>query len=130
MSVYASSREFVRTNHRPCALIVLDPLEAVEGNGLRAPVRRIEVSPDFMTKFGMPRDEIITPGNFLWPVIPKHRRMTAPLPLVLRDRNGRRHHSFAEAFDTTYNVLILLYPAQALTAAKVAVPTPAVAASF
>jgi hypothetical protein len=38
---------------------------------------------------------------------------------VIRDRNGDRHECRAEAFDATYNVLILLYPVKALTASTV-----------
>ena len=34
----------------------------------------------------------------------------------MRDRNVDRHECLAEAFNTTYNVLILLYPVKALTA--------------
>ena len=129
-SVYSSAREFVRTNHRPCALIVLDPVETAEGTGLRAPVRRIEVSASYLTQFAVPRDEAISPGHSLWPAIPTHRRMTAALPLMRRDLNGQRHICFAEAFDTTYNVLILLYPAQAVTSTAVAMPVGAATASL
>lgn len=126
-SVYASAREFVRTNHRSCALVVLEP---VEGTGFRAPVRRTEVSAEFEARFGRPSSDDLTPGHFLWPAIPQNRRMTAPQQVVLRDRNGQRHICYAEAFDSTYNIFILLHPAQALTATTVALPPPARAVSF
>ena len=128
-SVYASTREFVRTNHRSCALIALDPPRIAEGTGLSAPVRRTEVSPRFRAKFGELGGEEVAPGHFLWPAIPVNRRMTPPLPIVLRDRNDHRHIAFAEAFDTTYNVLILLYPARALGATVIAMPTLTAAAA-
>jgi hypothetical protein len=34
--------------------------------------------------------------------------------LSLTDRNGTAHECVAEAFDTTHNVIILLYPVAAL----------------
>lgn len=129
-SGYASAREFVRTNHRSCALIVLNPIETVEETGLRAPVRRTEASAEFEARFGRPSGDDLTPGHVLWPVIPQNRRMTAPQPVMLRDRNGQRHICYAEAFDSTYNIFILLHPAQTLTVTTVALPTPARAVSF
>jgi hypothetical protein len=36
--------------------------------------------------------------------------MTRPMLLAILDRNRTRHECVAEAFDTTYNVLNLLYP--------------------
>jgi hypothetical protein len=48
--------------------------------------------------------------------------MTRPTTLSLTDKNGVRHECVAEAFDTTYNVLILLYPIRALTASTVIFP--------
>lgn len=128
-SLYASSREFARTNHRSCALIVLDPIETADGTGSRATVRRIEVSAEFKARFGVPSSDDVTPGHALWPVIPKHRKMTVLQPVVLRDRNGQRYVCFAEAFDTTYNVLILLHPAHAPTAKTVVLPAHAAASS-
>jgi hypothetical protein len=32
----------------------------------------------------------------------------------MTDRNGDRHECLAEAFDTTFNILILVYPVKAL----------------
>ena len=39
-SVYASAREFARTNHRACVVYVLEPIQYIEGCGARAAVRR------------------------------------------------------------------------------------------
>jgi Zn-dependent peptidase ImmA (M78 family) len=125
-SVYASAREFARTNHRACVVYVLEPIEYVEGSGARAIVRRIEPSPSFAIQFGRPADTVITLDHFLGRVLPVGgRRMTKPTALALADRNGVRHECVAEAFDTTYNVLILLYPIRALTASTVIFPTVA-----
>lgn len=114
-SLYASAREFARTSHRACAVYVLEPLEFVEGDGARAVVRRIEASPAFITQFGQPADTAVTPDHFLWPMIPIKCKMVRPVSLSITDKNGEAHECVAEAFDTTYNVLILLYPEKALT---------------
>ena len=126
-SIYAAAREFARTNPRACVVFVLEPLEngAGTGSGSRAPVRRIEPSPTFLDRFGHPAVKAITPDHLLWPVIPVHRRMTRPVPLTISDLNGQRHECLAEAFDTTYNIFLLLYPVTALTATTVLMPTSA-----
>ncbi|HEC14205.1 MAG TPA: hypothetical protein ENI72_00465, partial [Rhodospirillales bacterium] len=121
-SIYASAREFARTNHRACVVYVLEQLEFVDGDGACAVVRRIEPSPRFKAEFGVPTDKVITPDHFLWPVIPIGRKMTRPRSLSIADMNGQAHECVAEAFDTTYNIIILLYPTKALTAKTVIIP--------
>ena len=124
-SIYAAAREFARTNPRACVVFVLEPLETDRTPVLRAPVRRIEPSPAYVARFGRPTVDALTPGHMLWPVIPIGRKMTRPVPLTISDLNGQRHECLAEAFDTTYNVLILLYPETALTATTVVMPPSA-----
>ena len=124
-SVYAAAREYARTNPRACIVFVLEPLESDGALVLRAPVRRIEPSPDYVARFGRPTIDAITPGHPLWPVIPFGRKMTRPVPLTICDLNGQRHDCLAEAFDTTYNILILLYPETALTTTTVIMPPSA-----
>jgi IrrE N-terminal-like domain len=121
-SVYAACREYARTNHRACLVYVLEPIEYCEGSGVRAAVRRIEASPSFASQFHVPAGTVITLDHPLGPVLPLGRKMTRPTPLVMRDRNGDQHECLAEAFDTTYNVLILLYPVKALTASTIIMP--------
>ena len=121
-SIYAAAREFARTNARACVVFVLEPLETNGGSVLRAPVRRIEPSPAYVARFGCPTFDVLTADHPLWPVIPIGRKMTRPVPLTISDLNGQRHECLAEAFDTTYNVLILLYPVTALTATTVILP--------
>lgn len=121
-SIYASAREFARTHHRACVIYVLEQLEYVEGDGARATVRRIEPSPNFTKEFGIPQDKVVTPDHPLWPVIPVGRKMTRPTSLSVTDRNGQAHECVAEAFDTTYNIIILLYPIKALTASTIIMP--------
>lgn len=108
-SIYASAREFARTNRRACVVYVLERMEFVEGEGLRAPVRRIEPSPSFAAQFGVPAYRQITPDHWLGSVLPIGRKMTRPVPLLMPDKNGVLHECVAEAFDTTHNVIILLY---------------------
>lgn len=122
-SLYASVREYTRTNQRACVAIFLNPLESAEGTGRRALVRRVEASPSFVTRFGHPAINVVAPGLPLWPVIPLGRKMTRPQPLTINDRNGQPHECLAEAFDTTYNILILLYPVSALTTKRIVVPS-------
>jgi Zn-dependent peptidase ImmA (M78 family) len=64
-SVYASAREYARTNHRACIVYVLEQIAFVEGVGARALVRRIEPSPSFVAQFGRPNCTEVTPDHFL-----------------------------------------------------------------
>jgi hypothetical protein len=113
-SVYASCREFARTNHRACAIYVLEPISHSMAAGLSAEVRRIEVSPSFELRFGRPTDIVITLRHPLGRILPVGRRMTKATTISMTDRNGHAHECLAEAFDTTFNVLILIYPIKAL----------------
>ena len=113
-SVYASAREFARTNHRACVVYVLEPIEFVEGAGAQAQVRRIETSPAFRLQFGVPSEMVITLDHALGPILPIGRKMTKPRVVIFDDRNGVSHECLAEAFDTTYNVVLFMYPTKAL----------------
>ena len=113
-SVYASAREFARTNPRACAVYILEPVEFVPGDGFRAAVRRIEPSAKFRTQFGVFADTVITPSHLLGSLVPVGRKMTKPTTFIMTDRNGDAHECIGEAFDTTYNILILIYPVKAL----------------
>jgi hypothetical protein len=121
-SIYASCREFARTNHRACVVYVLERIELVEGAGAQAPVRRIEPSPSFKVQFGTPADTLINLDHPLGPLLPVGRRMSRPTTVSMQDRNGTAHECVAEAFDTTHNVIILLYPVRALTKTTIIVP--------
>ena len=122
-SVYASCREFARTNHRPCLVYVLEPIEYCAQSGPRAAVRRIEASPSFEILFGKPADTVITLDHPIGQVLPLGRKMKGPTPSLIKDRNGDPHECLLEAFDTTYNVLILIYPVKFLTATTVIMPS-------
>ena len=121
-SIYAASREYARTNTRACAVVALEPAALAEGSRFGARVRRIETSPAFRTQFGTLQLETVTPDHPLWPVIPLRRKMVGPVSISMSDLDGQEHECLAEAFDTTYNILILLYPTSALTTMRVIVP--------
>lgn len=121
-SVYASAREFARTNPKACLVYILEPIEYVEGVGARARVRRIEASPAFKAQFGCPDETVITVDHALGPVLPIGRKMTRAQSLPIYDLNGTAHECLAEAFDTTFNVLVLVYPVRALTATTIIMP--------
>jgi len=114
-SIYASCREFARTHARACVVYVMEPVIYCEVAGARAEVRRIEASPSFLQQFGRPSEHVITLDHSLGRVLPIGRKMTRPTTVSITDRNGQAHECLAEAFDTTYNVLILVYPLKALT---------------
>ena len=114
-SIYASCRKYARTHHRACVVYVLEPITFCEKTGARADVRRIEASPLFEQQFGRPTEQVITLDHSLGRVLPVGRRMTRPTTTSITDRNGQAHECLAEAFDTTFNVLILVYPVKALT---------------
>lgn len=121
-SVYASAREFARTNHRACLVYILEPIQFVPGVPAYANVRRIEASPSFALQFGIPAAERIDVSHALGDLLPIGRKMTRPTQLVYNDHNGDTHECLGEAFDTTHNVLLLIYPTKALTGPIIAVP--------
>jgi hypothetical protein len=67
-------------------------------------------------------DAVTTLDHSLGPVLLIGRKMTRPIPLSMIDLNGNQHECVAEAFDTTWNVVILLYPVRALTSTIVLWP--------
>ena len=121
-SNYASAREFARTHHRPCVVYVLERMEYVSGHGTKAAVRRIETSPSFEIKFGKPDDLVIDRDHSLAPLLPIGRKMTKPTWLLCLDKNGLQQECLGEAFDTTHNVLLLIYPTQALLRTSIWIP--------
>lgn len=123
-SVYASVREFARTNRRACVVYVLEPVEYVPGDGARAVVRRIIPSPSFELQFGTPSDTIVTPDHVLGDLLPiGNPRMVPATEVRLEDLNGDKHECLAEAFKTQWNVFVLVYPVKALTSTTIILST-------
>jgi hypothetical protein len=113
-SLYASAREFARTNHRACLVYVLEPIEIIPGRQPTAKVRRVEPSPPFRAQFGCPSDTEIGLGHALGRLLPIGRRMAPPTGLILKDLNGVDHECLGEAMDTKHNIILLIYPVKAL----------------
>jgi len=116
-SIYSSIREYVRSNHRACTVLVLDmPVPCVH-LGFTADLRRTESSAEFIKVFGQPQ----WPGTFsrndsIGSVIPLgNRRASKPKTIVLVDSNGIEHECLAESFTQTYQVFVLICPIAALT---------------
>ncbi|APG09501.1 hypothetical protein BKD09_14250 [Bradyrhizobium japonicum] len=118
-SVYASCREFVRTHHRACVIYILEPVTYCERTGARAEVRRIEASPAYLKQFRRPDEDVITLDHSLGRVLPIGRKMSRPTTVSITDRNGQAHECIAEAFNTTFNILLLVYPVKALTSTAI-----------
>lgn len=66
-SVYASAREFARSNAKSCVVFVLEPIEYAALVGAKATVRRIEPSASYLAQFGRPMDSVITLDHPLGP---------------------------------------------------------------
>ncbi|RDL16229.1 ImmA/IrrE family metallo-endopeptidase [Pseudomonas jessenii] len=122
-SIYASSREYVRTHHRACVLFALEQPVQLPAGRSTTPVRRIEVSQTFKQQFGIPNDQFIDFAHRLGALVPPPgRRMTAPSIVLLRDLNGVEHECIGEAFNSTFNIFLLIFPKKALTATSIVMP--------
>lgn len=109
-SLYASLREYVRTNHRACIALCLERPETLPDFGLVCRVRRVEVSASFETQFGSTVPELLRPNLHFGKAIPFFNRATKPTRFQLRDLNGDEHTLIGEGLDTTFNVLIFACP--------------------
>jgi hypothetical protein len=104
-------------------VVVLNPTEFCIDHGLRAPVRRIEASAPFRAQFPLLKAEWITPEHPLGTLLPApNQRVVKPRAVILNDLNGTRRECVAEAFNTTHNIIILLYPNTGLTRTTVILP--------
>ena len=110
-SAYASLREYVRTNARACALVVLDPLIICPDRGAVADVRRIQISRSYQAQFGaLVTPATLTRADKLISCIPFGKaRMSGPRTLRLSDRNGTPYEFIGEGFKTPHNTFILIY---------------------
>lgn len=113
-SIYASVREFTRTSRHACLAYALEPMEYVPIDGYRAVIRRIEASPSFSLRFGLPTGSVITQRDALGPLLPIGRKMTKPTAFAMSDRNGESQEMIGEAFSTKYNIFILIYAVASL----------------
>ncbi|HEY3348061.1 MAG TPA: ImmA/IrrE family metallo-endopeptidase [Nitrospirota bacterium] len=116
-SIYASIREYVRSNHNACTALVLEMPEFCEQYGFKAKVRRTESSAEFIRVFGQPSwPPFFSPNDSIGSIIPVGKqRASKPKTIVLADSNGVEHECITEAFTQTYQVFILICPIAALT---------------
>ena len=114
-SIYASIREYARTNHKTCVVYALDSLRSTTVDCMQVPVRRIVPSSSFVAQFGHPTDTFITPNHFLWPVLLVGSKIKGPVSVMIRDKNGKPHECVVEAIDTTYNILVLIFTKKSLS---------------
>lgn len=111
-SIYASARRYVSTHREPCALVSFNPPTQLIGVGEVLELRRIVTSPTFQRQFGVLQlDETWREGTFFYAHRPRHK-FTRGATCTIRDINGDAQTFVAEAFDTTYLILYLLYMPQ------------------
>lgn len=120
-SIYACVRQYVSKNHRACAVVVLNMPEFVEGDGLRATLRRPIQSPSFTTIFGAYGwKAAYTPDDDIGAMIPTGGYKSAgKRTLVLVDQNGDRHECIAESFTQTHQVFVLIHAVKTLAPQRV-----------
>lgn len=109
-SLYASLREYVRTNQRPCIALCLELPEVREDMGKTCRLRRVEVSPSFEKEFGKTVPTLFTPNRGFGKAIPFFSKATRPVKILVKDLNGNERTLIGEGLDTTFNILIFACP--------------------
>ena len=115
-SIYATIRRYVTTNHRACAVVVINPPEMRKGDGFVATRRRVVVSREFNLMFGnIAWPEYFTPDDEIGVMIPiLGRKMSKARSFGLCDCDGVMHECIGEAFTNTHQVFILILVAKTL----------------
>lgn len=116
-SIYASIREYVRSHHRSCAVLVLNKPEMCSRFGFTAKLRRAETSEAFNRIFGQVQWPLsFSPDDPIGSLIPiGKQRASKPRTVTLRDANGCDYECIAESFTNTFQVFVLICPTTALT---------------
>jgi len=116
-SIYASVREYVRSHHRACTVLVLEMPQPCFSLGFTANIRRIEASAEFTRLFGQVQWPLsFSPNDSIGSLVPVGRqRASKPRTITLVDANGCEHECLAESFTNTYQVFVLICPTNALT---------------
>ena len=118
-SVYAAARRYVNGHHLPCALVVFELPVSVDGGQRLMELRRSVPSPLFEKQFGtVAWPHRCDETHFFLQHCPA-KGFSRPRPVRIRDRNGDVQACFAEAFNSTHNVLYLIYPAMFAAAATI-----------
>jgi hypothetical protein len=123
-SIYSAIRRYVSTSLRPCIVLVLNPPELLDGHGFVATLRRTVHSTLFLDRFGhIDWPEQYRPEDIIGKMIPLDgKRMSGRRTIRIRDDNGQYHECLAEAFTQKWQVFVLIWPVDALTATRVIVP--------
>lgn len=110
-SIYATARRYVSTHRNPCALVVYDPATPLAEGGHVLEFRRSITSTTFAAQFGSPAwPQRCGPESFFFRNRPKNK-FALPRSLSVRDVNGDDQLCMVESFNSTYQILFLVYPA-------------------
>jgi hypothetical protein len=123
-SIYASVREYVRSHHRACTVLVLEMPQMCFPLGFTADLRRAEASAEFTRLFGQVQWPLsFSPNDSIGSLVPVGgRRASKPRTITLVDANGCEHECLAESFTNTYQVFVLICPTKALTKTSILIP--------
>jgi Zn-dependent peptidase ImmA (M78 family) len=119
-SVYAAARRFVSTNPSPCVLLVVDLPVYEIGSGYTAALRRSVTSPSFTARYGDVKwKEKYGIEDSLMKVLPFHNNHKITKQTALNIRlNGESETFIVEAFNSSYEIFVLLCPASVLKEKK------------
>jgi Zn-dependent peptidase ImmA (M78 family) len=121
-SVYAAARRYVGAQAMPCVLLVVDIPVYEIGTGYTATLRRVIPSPSFVTRYGEVQwNERLKPEDRLMDLLPfqNNHRVTKRTGLNIK-MNGKTETFVVEAFNSTYEIFVLLCPETELKKAIVA----------
>ena len=109
-SNYAAIRRYVSQSQHNCTVLVLEKPQLVPGEGFRVDLRRVISSERFSVQFGKQQwPQRFTPDDQIGasvPILPK--RMSGRRQMTLTDANGQIRQCLAEAFNTGWNVFVLI----------------------
>jgi hypothetical protein len=113
-SIYATTRRYVTTSDKVCAVLIFDPVVVGVAGLDVSELRRIVPSPAFQTRFpNIAWPQRITAGEALSRIIPANR-MTKPRTISLTDGNGEAQEFIAESFRTKHQTLVLIHATSTL----------------
>ncbi len=114
-SVYSSIRRYVTTNHRQCAVLVYNQPEYIIGSGSTVSLRRSLQSPLFTNQFGeIQWPAVLTADDSFFGFLPIEKKFSASTTFIFRLAPEKYIQCVAEAFNSTYQIFILIYPASGL----------------
>jgi Zn-dependent peptidase ImmA (M78 family) len=109
-SIYASARRYVERHHLPCALVVFELPVYSESGQRTMELRRVITSALFQKQFNVSWPQQCDESHFFLRHCPT-KGFLRPTPANIQDINGDSQPCLVEAFNSSHNVLYLLYPA-------------------